>query len=154
MYTVEFENQAFTNALGDYDAFELVPATDSPIIIHAIFIENISEVGDAQEEMVRWKLVRGNTTSGNGSSTTPQLLDSTSGAASTTAEVVSSTPATAGTEADLHSGAFNIRVGLIFIPTPEMRPRCDAGDNRICVRLPGTFADDVTLSGTLYFEEI
>ena len=154
MYTVEFENEAFTNALGNYDAFEILPAADTPIRIHAIIIENVSEVGDAEEEMVRWQIVRGNTVSGNGSATTPARLRNTDPVAVTSAETVASTPAGAGSPVDIHSGAFNIRVGLIWIPTPEMRPYCDNGEVRICVRLPGTFADDVVLSGTLYFEEL
>ena len=90
MYTVEFENAAFTNALGDYDAFELNPVADTPIRIHAIIVENVSEVGDAEEEMVRWKLIRGNTTTGNGAATTPQKLRNTDAVAVTTAETVAS----------------------------------------------------------------
>lgn len=153
IYTVAFDQQAFTNANGDYDFFELDPAAEKPIEIVAIFIGNKTEVGDAQEEMVAWAVVRGNTTTGNGTSTTPRPLDPSDGAASFTAEVVASTPASAGTALTLHADTFNIRTGLQFIFPPDMRPK-SSGADLLCVRLLTALADDATLSGTIYVREL
>ena len=153
VYTVSFDQQSFTAANGDYDFFELDAAAEKPIEIVAIDISNKSEVGDAQEEMVAWSLVRGNTTTGNGTTTTPRLLDSSDGTASFTAKVVSDTPASAGTAVNLHVGTFNIRVGLQYIFPPEMRSKT-AGADLLCVRLLTALADDATLSGTLYVREL
>lgn len=153
VYTVSFDQQSFTNALGDYDFFELDPAAEKPIEIMAIFIGNKSEVGDAQEEMVAWSIVRGHATTGNGTSTTPRPLDANGTAAGFTAEVVASTPASAGTAVTLHVDTFNIRTGLQIVFPPDMRPRSQ-GAELLCVRLLTALADDATLSGTIYVNEL
>lgn len=154
IYTVAFDQAAFTAANGDYDFFELTPADDKPLEIVAIFLENKSEVGDAQEEMVAFSIVRGNATSGNGSSATPQLLDPNDPAASFTAETVASTPASTGSPVTLHAGTFNIRTGLQLIFPPDMRPKVTQAQTMLCVRLLTALADDATLSGTIYVREL
>lgn len=153
VYTVSFDQQAFTNALGDYDFFELDAATDKPIEIVAIEIGNKSEIGDAQEEMVAYSIVRGNTTTGNGTSTTPRLLDASDPAASFSAKVVSSTPASAGTGVTLVASTFNIRSGLLVVYPDLMRPKTQGAD-LLCVRLLTALADDATLSGTIWVREL
>lgn len=153
VYTVAFDQQAFTSALGDYDFFEIIPAANKPLEIVAISIGNKSEVGDAQDEMVAYSIVRGNTTTGNGSSTTPGLTDSDDPAASFTAKTVSSTPAvTAGVL--LLADTFNIRAGLNLVFPELMRFRVSAADTRMCVRLTTALADDAVFSGTLWVREI
>ena len=154
IYAVTFKEQAITNANGDYDFFELTPADDKPIEIVAIFLGNKSEIGDAQEEMVSWSVVRGNATTGNGTSATPRQLDPSDGAASFSAETVGSTPASAGTPIILHQDTFNIRTGLQFIFPPDMRPKASQADVLMCVRLDTALADDATFSGTLYVREL
>lgn len=153
VYTVAFDQQSFTNANGDYDFFELDAAAGKPIEIVALFIGNKTEVGDAQEEMVAWSVVRGNTTTGNGTTTTPRPLDPSDGAASFGAEVVASTPAAAGTALTLHADTFNIRTGLQLVFPPEMRPKTAEAD-LLCVRLLTALTDDATLSGTCYVREL
>ena len=153
VYTVSFDQQAFTNANGTYDFFELDPAGDKPIEIVAIFIGNKSEVQDAQEEMVAFAVVRGNATTGDGTATTPRPLDPSDGAASFAAETVAPNPATAGTALTLHADTFNIRTGLQLIFPPDMRPK-SAGADLLCVRLLTALVDDATLSGTLYVREL
>lgn len=159
VYTVSFDQQSFTAANGDYDFFEIDPAAEKPVEIMAIFIGNKSEVGDAQEEMVAWSIVRfsgGTFTSGNGTATTPRLTDPSDGAASFAAEVVGSTIATTtGTAVTLHADTFNIRTGLQLIFPPDMRPKCDGtAQSAIVVRLLTALADDATLSGTMYVREL
>lgn len=154
VYTVCFDQQTIAAASGDYDFFELTAATDKPIEIVALKLANKSEVGDAQEEMVAYSIVRGNTTSGNGSSTVPQPLDSSAGAASFTAETVASTPASAGTAVTLVADTFNIRAGLPEIYPEVMRPKTTAGAGLLCVRLLTALADDAVMSGTVWVREL
>lgn len=153
LYTVSFAAVSFTAANGDHDYFELVPATNKLIVIEAIYVKAISELGDAQEEWVRWEVVRGNTTSGSGGAApTPAPQLSSDAAAGFTAETANTTPATtAGTI--VHEDAWNVRMGLEYVPIPEHRIPCSAADSRICVRQPAALADDATLSGTIYVRE-
>lgn len=159
MYTVSFENVAYTAAGGDFDAFELDPAADKPITIAGLEIVATSEVGEAQEEWVRLKIIRflgGTFTSGNGTANTPKPLDELDTAAAFAAETMGSTVATStGTQQDMWSTGFNIRAGYgpIFLP-PEFRiPVLGVANNAVVVRLMGTLADDANLNGTLWVEE-
>lgn len=154
VYTVVFDQQSFTAANGDYDFWELTPADDKPIEIVAISICNKSELGDAQEEFVAWSVVRGNSTTGNGTTTTPRPLDPSDGAASFTAKVVSSTPASAGTAITPIAKTFNIRANLDEIYPEVMRPKASQADTTMCVRLLTALADDATLSGTIWVREL
>lgn len=154
VYTVSFDQQAIAAASGDYDLFEVVPADDKPVEIVALSLGNKSEVGDAQDEMLAYAIVRGNTTSSNGTTTTPQLLDPSDPAASFGAETVGSTPATAGTSVTLIADTFNVRAGLMLVLPPEMRPKVSQANTGLYVRLTTAVADDLTLSGTLWVREL
>jgi hypothetical protein len=154
VYTVAFDQVSFTAANGDHDFFELDAATEKPIEIVAIEIANKSEVGDAQEEMVAYAIVRGNTTTGTGGTvTTPRPLDPSDGAASFTADTANTVPASAGTALTLVASTFNIRAGLQVIYPEVMRPKT-AGADLLCVRLLTALADDATLSGTVWVREL
>lgn len=154
LYTVTFENVEYTTAGGDYDYFEISPADDKAVVVEAIYINTATEVGDAQEEMVRWSIVRGHTTSGSGgSSATPQPVLSTDTAAGFAAETSNSTIAsTAG--ATIHAAAYNIRLGLEFIPPPEHRIIVTQAHTTLVVRQLSTLADAANMSGTLYCREL
>lgn len=152
VYSVSFENVSVS---ASQDFFEVSPADDHPVVILALYLDQISDVGDAAEEMLRYKIIRGHTTSGSGgSSATPRPLDPGDAAAGFSAEVNNTTIASAGTAVDLHAGAFNIRAGLALIYPPEMTPVANQGNTTIVVRLMANPADAVTMSGTLYIAEI
>jgi hypothetical protein len=153
-YVVSFDNASFTNANGDHDYFEITPADDKPCVIEAIYVYTTSEVGDTQEEQVRWSIVRGHTTSGSGGAApTPQPIQSTDTAAGFTAETNNTTIAsTAGTT--IHVGSFNIRVGLEYVPPPEHRIIATQAHTTLVVRQLSTLADDATMSGSMYVREI
>lgn len=155
MYTIEFSNDTLTAAETDMDAFYIAPADDRKVTLHAVFIEQESEIGDAQEEFMRYKIIRGHATVGSGgTSATPVALDPDAAAADATCRVNDTTPASAGTPLDVHSGTFNVRSGLVLIFTPEMRPVVtQASGATIVVRILSTVTDDIQFSGTLYFEE-
>lgn len=151
MYSVTFENVAVSAA---QDFFELTPADDKPIAIHAIYLSQSTELGDAAEEQLRVQIIRGHTTSGSGGSApTPAPMDPAGAAAGCAAEVNNTTIASTGTTTALHSECFNVRSGWMFIPTPECRPKASQANTTIVVRLLAAPSDQVTMGGTLYFEE-
>lgn len=151
-YAVEFENVAVTAA---QDFFELGPGAQRPIRLLELGLSQSSDVGDAAEELLRVKVIRGHTTSGSGGTTqTPTPIDSNDAAsAETSAEVNNTTIASVGTPVDLWSAAFNIRVGLEKIWVPEVAPRVQSA-NFLVVRLMAAPADELTMSGYVYFAEV
>ena len=67
MYVVRFTATAATAAV---DFFSFAPADDKPVVIHAVYIGQTTETGDAMEEMLEVKIERGGTayTVGSGGS--------------------------------------------------------------------------------------
>ena len=152
MYTVEFEAIAVTVAV---DFFELTPADDKPIAIWAIFLSQSSDVGDAAEEILRYRIIRGHTTGGSGGAApTPIPLTSIDTAAGFTAETNNTTIASVGTPVNMLSDSFNIRTGLQVIFPPELRPQASQVNTTIVVRLMAAPTDSLTMSGTLFVEEL
>lgn len=152
VYTVGFENVAVTAA---QDFFEITPADDRRCKILALFLSQSSDVGDAAEEMLRVRVIRGHTTSGSGGSAgVAEPLDARYAAAGFASEINNTTIASAGTVDNLHNEAFNIRAGLALILTPEMQWTVDQGQLTLVVRLMAAPADSLSMSGTIYVEEI
>lgn len=151
LYTVEFEAQAVTVAV---DLFEIRPADDKPVAIHAMFLSQSTELGDAAEEILRYRVVRGNTTTGTGGAApTPIPVNPSDAAAAFGADTLNTTAATSGTAVNVHSGGWNVRIPEILILPPEMRWKSYEAAGFICVRLMAAPADSITMSGTLYVEE-
>ena len=152
MYAVTFENVTVTGAV---DFFEITPADDKPCVIHACYLSQSSDTGDAAEEMLRVKIIRGHATGGSGGATpTPAgLISGTTPAAGFSAETNNTTIASTGSPADLHAEAFNIRAGWAYIPTPEARPGVSQALTTLVVRLMAAPADALSMSGTLIVEE-
>lgn len=148
-YTVEFEAQTIATASGDYDLFELDAATDLPIEVVAIELGQSSELGDAQEEQLRLRVIRGHTTTGNGTSTTPRPVSPADAAASFTAKTVGATIASAGTAVNLLSTTMNVRAGYQWGPVPFGMGIFTSGSSLLVVRLMAAVADDLTMSGSV-----
>lgn len=150
IYTVEFEDVTVS---AQVDFFEILPATQKPCKLHAVFISQNTELGDAAEEQLRIRIIRGHTTSGSGGAApTPVPLNSADAAAGFAAETNNTTIASAGTAVNLHSESFNVRAGYQLIFTPEMRPVVKNAETLV-VRLMAAPADALDLSGTIYVEE-
>lgn len=161
VYTVQFNNVTANAADTDFDFFEIDAAADKPVEIVAIRLDNVSEVGDAAEEMLRLAILRfsgGTFTSGGELSTTPVATDPSDGAASFAAEAFNSNGSAAsssGTTVRPMSGAFNVRTGETFVFPPEMRVKLDGtAQSAAVVRCESTVADDTVLSGTLWVREL
>jgi len=156
VYTVSFSNVAITAAV---DAFEIVPATNIPIRILGLRLEQRLKFGDANEDNIPITIVRGNTTTGSGGAaasagTTLTSNDGHDAAASFTATTNNTTQATAGTAAVLYTGGWNIRNPFYEVFTEKQQKRCDAGQNRICVRFGKAPAASITVDGSVDVEEI
>jgi len=161
VYTVEFTNKAATAAMADFDFFEFDPAADKPIELVALFIGQETQEGDANEDWVRWAVLRwsgGTFTSGGEVSTTPTKTDPNDGAASFAAEAFNANGGVAtssGTLTRVHSATFNVRTGLQVIFPPEMRPKCDgAANSAMVVRCESTLDATTNFSGTAYVREL
>lgn len=152
MYSAPFKAVAVT---AQQDFFEILAATGKPIVIHGFALTQETEVGDAAEEMLRVIINRGaGVTSGSGGSTVtpaPNGIDDI--ACGATVEINNTTKITGGTITELEAHAWNIRIPYIFWYTPETRPYVKPGD-RLTMELETTPADSITISGTVWIEEI
>lgn len=150
IYTVEFEAVAVT---AQVDFFELTPADDKPLELVQLVLTQSTELGDAAEEQLRFRVIRGHATSGSGgAASTPAPLAATGQAAGFTAETNNTTIASAGTAVNLWSETFNVRSGLDRIWLPDARPGGSQA-SLLVVRLMAAPADSITFSGTLVVEE-
>lgn len=143
-------------ASGDIDWLELSPADDKPIKLCRLVLSQTSEVGDTQEEGLRFSLLRITTSfvSGSGgSAATIVPLDTSDPAAGFTGETFNTTVAT-GTAATLEEIGWNVRntpFELVW-PDPEWRPTFRQGEALI-LRQQTTIADAVDFLLTAYIEE-
>lgn len=154
VYTVAFGAVSVSAA---QDLFEITPADDKPVQIVGLSLcqTGNSDVGDAQEECLRFSIIRGHTTSGSGGSApTPASVKPNAPAAGFTAEVNNTTIASASTTAVLHEDSFNVRAGYINWWPEGCEPSANQGNTTIVVRLNAAPADAITLSGTLYVREV
>lgn len=153
IYTCEFEFTAVTTAV---DFFELTPADDKPIEVVGLFISQATDFGDAQDEMLRWRVIRGFTTTGTGGTqaATPNPVNRSDGAAGFTYDSLNTTVATTGTTKNLHSDAFNVRVGLGFWLPDGCEWSASQADTTMVIRLMAAPVDSLTMSGTVYVREL
>lgn len=154
LYTCSFDVTAATVAV---DFFELTPADDKPLILHAVFISQTTEAGDAQEEMLPINIQRGGTAMTSGSGGTTAAAGVTLGPSGATAgftfEAMNTTAASFTAGVVLLRDAFNVRSGWQFIPTPEMRPQVSQANGGLVVRLGAAPADSISWTGTAFIEE-
>jgi hypothetical protein len=158
-YTVVFDNVPVTVAS---DFFELNPAADKPIQLIGLDIGQTNRVGDANEDLLRWSILRlsgGTLTSGSGGGTppTPQPLNPTDAAAGFTAEINNTTQAsTTGTTSTLWASTFNTRIGLLWTPTPEQYAMAvdSTATGILVVRLLEAPGASTTFTGTAVVQEL
>jgi hypothetical protein len=156
MFTATFKEVAVTAA---QDLFEILAPTDGILRIHSFLLSQKTETGDAAEEMLTVTTNRGtgSVTSGSGgASVTPQPIDDGDSAFGGTVERNNTTILAAGSgtlETDLEVHTWNIRVPYRHVYTPEERPVISPGDYWT-LELETAPADSVTMSGTVWFEEI
>lgn len=153
IYGANFSAQAVTTAT---DIFEITPAADRPVIIYGISMSQTTDLGDTAEEVLNIGIYRDCTAGSGGTANTEYIYTNHSAAAANTAATRSlGTASTGGTLIDIIG--WNIRVPLLWIPIPEMRPKFTniAAEGPVSTfRLIAAPADSITLSATLYWAEI
>lgn len=155
MYTAQFSGVSVTTL---QDLFEVLAPADAVVVVHNWTVFQTSDVGDAQEEILRLETTRGvgTVTSGSGGSTpTVQPVEDGDAAFGGTVEANNTTRMAvgSGTLETLAQYGWNVRVPYDKIYTPEERPRISPG-NRWTLALPAAPADALTVSGTITLEEI
>ena len=145
MYSATFEEIAVSAV---QDLFEVVAPSDAAVVIHGF---EISQSSDTDSEMLNLLVHRGTASGSGGASVTASPLAVGDAAFGGTVERNNTTQSVEGTI--LHSAAFNVLNGYVWIPTPECRPVISPSGLFI-VELQTAPADALTMSGVVYFEEI
>jgi hypothetical protein len=156
IYSVSYQG-TITNAGGDTDLLELLPADDKPVKLRGFTLSQTSEVGDAAEEGLRISIMRlpATVTSGNGTAVTPAPMDSADAAAGVAAECNGATVATtSGSAVTLAEYGWNIRNSPmeIWFPDGPFCPKVKQGEGLV-VRQQTTAADDYSGQFTFWIEE-
>ena len=153
-YECPFERSAVTAAI---DVVELQPADDMPIFISSIILKVTSEIQEAQEEWLEVEIQRGGTgmTSGSGGSTAASALPTTPKlpASGFQFEEGNGTLATFTSGTTPFRDAFNVRVGLERLFTPEEVIGCTQANGGMVVRLPNAAGDALDYKGTVTVAE-
>lgn len=152
VYSSTFSAVAVT-ALQDF--FSLVVAANEPIKLLYCSISQSSDLGDAEEEGLRISIIRGWGTVGSGGSALAEIPNrSKVGAASASCRSNDTTEASAGTPVTLLDEVWNIRMPWVYLPTPEMAIVADVDDDILSITLLDAPTDEITVSGTIIWEEM
>ena len=158
IYTVPYTG-TLTNAGGNADLFEFLPADDKPIRLRGLILGQTSEVGDATEEAVSISIIHlaATVTGGNGTTVTPVPIDVLGNptAAGFAAEANGATVATSsGTSTTVLEFAWNLRASPyeLWFPDERFAPACRQASGLV-VRCNTTVADDVVICCTAIVEE-
>jgi len=149
-YTASQDGQAISTAV---DLLHLTIADDVPIELWGIDIGNTSDLGDAQEEVLRIGIYSGVTGGGSGSALTEVGLHRLAPTAST-AVVGQATASTGGT---LRKTIYwNVRqAGPVWIATPEtVITLSQASGSPVAFRLLAAPGDAITLSFEVLWKEL
>lgn len=145
MYSAVFEEVAVSAV---QDLFEINAPADAIVIIHGF---EISQSSDTDSEMLNLLVHRASASGSGGSAPTASPLEVGDAAFGGTVEVNNTSQGTEGVH--IHAASFNVLNGYMWMPTPEMRPVISPS-GRLVVELQTAPADALTMSGTIYFEEV
>jgi hypothetical protein len=139
-----------------FDAIELVEPGTGFLKVKRICLWQTTDLGDANEEVLRVEWVRGHTTSGSGGQTTVITpLNPFDSAATFTAELLNTTIASAGTGLSMATMGWNIRIPLdvLYPPDEEICARGVAGQDRIVFRVSAP-TDAITVQCSCLVEQL
>lgn len=153
VYTIYLAATAFTVAA---DLVEITPADDRPVLVHGFRVWQITELGDAADEVIGLAWVRGNATTGSGGNTsvaaTPK--DPRAAAAGMTVETANTTAASTGTPLTVYATGWNVRAPLEVVFAPEQRIKCDQAQTLLVLRMLEAPDDSTTIGCSVDVEEI
>jgi len=148
-YTASQDAQAVSTAV---DLFHFTIADDKPMWLWALEIAQTTDLGDAQEEVLRFGLYSGVTGGGGGTGLTETALNDYNSITAGTAVVGQGTASTSGTLRKMFF--WNIRqAGPVWIATPETVIRLGQGSSASAIRLLAAPADSITLSAEVTWAE-
>lgn len=134
-----------------FDALEVTLASGIGKLLR-VYIWQTSDLGDANEEVLRVEVIRGFTTSGSGGQTTAIApLNPQDTAASFAAELLNTGLAVTGTTAVLGVRGWNIRTDLDWIFPPGQEPIIRTTE-RMVVRVSAP-VDAITVNCSALFEQ-
>jgi len=148
MYSATFEEVAVTAA---QDLFEINAPSDAVVIVHGVTVSQSSDAGDSESEQLNVLVHLGSTSGSGGSTLTASPLELGDAAFGGTVESNNTSQSTEGTK--IHSECFNVMAGLAIWLTPECRWVISPSD-RLIIELQTAPGDSLTMSGTVYFEEV
>ncbi len=146
IYTVEFTDITVT-AIQDFFQLEAITV---PVVLHALFLSQNTDTGDAAAENLTVRIRK--VTDAVGDVTVEGKLDSRDSAALANLNVNDETPLTTGAKT-IHVECWNIAIPFIWMPPPELRITVPV-DDVVTVNLVADPTDSLTMSGVMYFEEI
>ncbi len=146
IYTVSFTDIA-VSVVQDFFQIE---AKTVPVILHAIFLSQNSDTGDAAAENLTIRIRK--VTDAVGNVTAEAKLDSRDVAALANLNVNDTTPLVAGAQT-IHVECWNVAIPFIWMPPPELRIKISP-DDAVTVNLVANPDDPLTMSGVMYFEEV
>lgn len=148
-FTASQDAQAVSTAV---DLFHITIADDKPFWLWRLEIAQTTDLGDAQEEVLRFGFYSGVTGGGGGSALTEVATSDAHGASISTAIVAQGTASTNGTLRKVFY--WNIRqAGPVYIATPQDVVRIGQGGSASAIRLLAAPADSITLSAELTWLE-
>jgi len=148
-YTVTDDAVAVTGAI---DVVEGTVAADFPVFLQMLHVLQTTDLGDAQEEVIRVGVMKGVTSGTGGTAATENPLNSSAfPTAQTALTTFRTTASTGGTRLDLFG--WNIRIPTYWRPVPEDIPRIDSTDDPYSFRLLAAPADSITMSCSHKWEE-
>ncbi len=145
IYSAFFTDVAMT---ADQDVFQLEAVTKGAII-HAVYLGQRSDFGDAAAEILSVQIARitDDVTAGQ----LEAQLDLGDAAATADVAINQTTQLTTGYDV-IHSECWNIQLPFVYLPPPELRIVVEIG-NAIVVDVGPDPTDSITISGTIYWEE-
>jgi hypothetical protein len=146
IYSVSFTDVAVTAV---QDLFQ-IEAVTVPAIIHAIYVSQITDVGDANAEALTIRIRR--VTDALTNVTAEAQMDTGDAVALADLNVNDTTQLVTGAQT-LHAEGWNIAMPFVYLPPPELRIVVKVGD-ALTVDLATAPADSITVNGTMYFEEV
>lgn len=150
-YTTMFAAVAVSAA---QDLFEIQPQDDKPIELAGVEYAQSSDLGDAQEEVMRTAIRRGNTASGSGGSTPTEAAVNVHDAAVAVVTEANNTTKANTSGATFQNSGFNIRIAPVPMWFPEhFQNLATQAETTLCHELVAAPADAITLDGTGYMKE-
>lgn len=148
-YRAGEDAQAVSTAV---DLFLLTIADDVPIRIWELTLGQTTDLGDANEEVLRIGIFKGVTGGGGGADLTETPLHDRAPTAATAVDG-QGTASTGGTR--VRTIEWNVRqAGPVWIPSPEMTIRLGQGSSPVAIRLLAAPGDSITLDTEVVWEEL